>query len=331
MSTFWTKSGLFRRTGYQSESDLEAAIIKVQTELFGSNRIYLDVKKKIGGKTGPRNIPDGYLIDLSGQRPRLFVVENELCASPKGRILEFSLSFEAEPRAIKTILLDALHKQAEAKARCEVYAASHAFRNLDHLLETLVFEGPFAALVVIDEIPENLENVLARRFQFGVEVLELARYENSTGEHVYRFEPFLSDVDQPAIVENEVEQASPRRQLDLSAIDTVVVPARDDGFQDVFIRENRWMAVRIHGTMKPQIKYIAAYRVAPVSAITHIAPVRSIEPWKDTGKFVVDFTEPAHEIGPISLVKGGRAKALQNLRYTNREALEKAKTLDDLW
>jgi len=58
MSTFWTKSGLFRRTGYQSESDLEAAIIKVQTELFGSNRIYLDVKKKIGGKTGPRNIPD---------------------------------------------------------------------------------------------------------------------------------------------------------------------------------------------------------------------------------------------------------------------------------
>jgi hypothetical protein len=336
MSTFWTKSGLFRRTGYQSESDLEAAIIKVQTELFGSNRIYLDVKKKIGGKTGPRNIPDGYLIDLSGQRPRLFVVENELASHEPLRhiavqILEFSLSFEAEPRAIKTILFDALHKQPEAKARCEVYATSHGFRNLDHLLETLVFEGPFAALVVIDEIPESLENVLARRFQFGVEVLELARYENGVGEHAYRFEPFLSDVDQTAVVENEVEQAGPRRQLDLSAIDTVVVPAREDGFQDVFIKENRWMAVRIHGTMKPQIKYIAAYRVAPVSAITHIAPVRSIEPWKDTGKFVVNFTEPAHEIGPISLVKGGRAKALQNLRYTNREALDKAATLDDLW
>jgi hypothetical protein len=336
MSTIWTKSGLFRRTGYQSESDLEAAIITVQTELFGSNRIYLDVKKRIGGKTGPRNIPDGYLIDLSGQRPRLFVVENELASHEPLRhiavqILEFSLSFEAEPRAIKTILFDALHKQPEAKARCEVYATSHGFRNLDHLLETLVFEGPFAALVVIDEIPENLENVLARRFQFGVEVLELARYENSTGEHLYRFEPFLSDVDQPPVVENAVEQASPRRPLDLSAIDTVVVPAREDGFQDVFVKENRWMAVRIHGTMKPQIKYIAAYRVAPVSAITHIAPVRSIEPWKDTGKFVVNFTEPAHEIGPISLVKGGRAKALQNLRYTTREALEKANTLDDLW
>ena len=110
---------------------------------------------------------------------------------------------------------------------------------------------------------------------------------------------------------------------------------RDELIQDVgrlnVAMKNRWMAVRIHGTMKPQIKYIAAYRVAPVSAITHIAPVRSIEPWKDTGKFVVNFTEPAREIGPISLVKGGRAKALQNLRYTNREALDKAKTLDDLW
>src|SRR5207248_2947161 len=129
MSTFWTKSGLFHRTGYQSESDLEAAIIKVQTELFGSNRIYLDVKKKIGGKTGPRNIPDGYLIDLSGQRPRLFVVENELASHEPLRhiavqILEFSLSFEAEPRAIKTILFDALHKQPAANARREVYATS---------------------------------------------------------------------------------------------------------------------------------------------------------------------------------------------------------------
>src|SRR5712664_4440008 len=196
MSTFWTPSGLFHRTGYQSESDLEAAILKVQYELFGTDRIYLDVKKRIGSKTGPRNIPDGYLIDLSGQRPRLFVVENELASHEPLRhiavqILEFSLSFEAEPRAIKTILFDALHKQPEISARCEKYATSHGFRNLDHLLETLVFEGPFAALVIIDEIPENLENVLARRFQFGIEVLESTRYENGTGDQVYRFEPFL--------------------------------------------------------------------------------------------------------------------------------------------
>jgi len=336
MSTFWTASGLFRRTGYQSESDLQAAILKVQYELFGSDRIYLDFKKKIGGKTGPRNIPDGYLIDLSGQRPRLFVVENELASHEPLRhiavqILEFSLSFEAEPRAIKTILFDALHKQPEIRARCEKYATSHGFRNLDHLLETLVFEGPFAALVIIDEIPENLESVLARRFQFGVEVLELARYENTAGEHVYKFEPFLADVAEVVIEPQKGEESLQKSHMDFSLVDTVVVPARDEGFQDVFLKENRWYSVRLHGTMRPQIKHIAAYRVAPTSAITHIAPVRSIEPWKDSDKFVLNFAEPAKEIGPIPLVRNSRVKALYNLRYTTREALEKAKTLDDVW
>jgi len=71
--------------------------------------------------------------------------------------------------------------------------------------------------------------------------------------------------------------------------------------------------------------------VAPISAITFIAPVKSIEPWKDTNKVVVNFAEPAREIGPIPLVKGGRVKALQNLRYTSRGRLETAKTLDDIW
>jgi hypothetical protein len=86
------------------------------------------------------------------------VVENELASHEPLRhiavqILEFSLSFEAEPRAVKTILYDALKNQPEALQKCEAYAASHTFRNLDHLLEMLVFETPFAALVVIDEIP----------------------------------------------------------------------------------------------------------------------------------------------------------------------------------
>ena len=65
--------------------------------------------------------------------------------------------------------------------------------------------------------------------------------------------------------------------------------------------------------MRPQIKYIAVYQVAPISAITHIAPVESIEPWEDSGKYVVKFSEPAK---PIRLVQKGRVKALQNLRYT---------------
>jgi hypothetical protein len=337
MNLFWTKNGIYTLASYQSESDLEAAINQVKTQLFGEHRIYLDVKKKIGAKAGIRNIPDGYLVDLSGQKPRLYVVENELSSHEPLRhiavqILEFSLSFEAEPRAVRKILFNALQEQPDALAKCEAYAASHNFRNLDHFLDTLVFETPFAALVIIDEIPENLENVLAKKFQFGVEVLEVACYENGNGEKVFRFEPFLADFEPEPITMAEVSVGTvTRSRVDASTVDTVVVPAREEGFQDVFIKENRWYSVRLHGTMRPQIKYIAAYRVAPVSAITHIAPVRSIEPWKDTEKFVLNFAEPAKEIGPISLVKGSKVKALQNLRYTNRQTIEQAKTLDDIW
>lgn len=119
--------------------------------------------------------------------------------------------------------------------------------------------------------------------------------------------------------------------LDVTGVDTVVVPAREEGFQRVFIGENRWHVVRIQSTVRPQIKFIAVYRVAPISAITHIAPVRSIEPWQDTDKFVVNFSDSARELGPIPLVKGGRVMGVQSLRYTTRTKLDRAKTLDDVW
>jgi hypothetical protein len=110
-----------------------------------------------------------------------------------------------------------------------------------------------------------------------------------------------------------------------------VVPAREDGFQEVFLGENRWYAIRMHHSLIPRIKYIAAYQVAPVSAITHWAPVKSIEPWQDTGKFVVNFAKPAKGISPIPLVPKSRVKALQNTRYTSFDKLQKAKTLNEVF
>ena len=81
--------------------------------------------------------------------------------------------------------------------------------------------------------------------------------------------------------------------------------------------------------MIPKIKYIAAYRVAPESAITHIAQVASIEKWKDTNKYVVIFSAPAQEIKPIKLVIKGIAKAPQAPRYTSYQRLKNANNLDE--
>lgn len=50
MDVVWTPAGTYRRMAYDSEADLEAAIIQVQTALFGPTRMHLDVKKRIGSR-----------------------------------------------------------------------------------------------------------------------------------------------------------------------------------------------------------------------------------------------------------------------------------------
>jgi len=334
MPLIWTDHARYRLVEYENEADLEAAIIQVQSSLFGQDRYYLDIKRKIGAKGSIQNIPDGYLLDLSGAKPRLYVVENELAAHDPLRhiavqILQFSLSFEAEPLIVKKVLLQALDSNPDAKHACEIYVKARGFRNVDHLLEYLVFESPFSALVVIDSIPDNLETVLSEKFRFGVEVLELARYEDSTRARVYHFAPFLEDVlgESSASSTNQFATSS----VTPDEIDTIVVPARKDGFQETFIGENCWYAVRIHGTVRPQIKYIAAYQIAPISAITHFAPVQAIEPYRDTSKYVLYFAEPAKPIGPLPLVKNGVVRAPQAPRYTTYTRLLKAKTMDDVF
>lgn len=114
-----------------------------------------------------------------------------------------------------------------------------------------------------------------------------------------------------------------------SGLDTVVVAAREDGFKEVFLGQDRWYKVRINPAMISQLKYVAVYRTAPISAITHYAPIRSIEPWLNTGKMVINFTEHARELGPLKLTSNGRVKQLQGLRYTNFEKLKTANSLDE--
>jgi hypothetical protein len=92
-----------------------------------------------------------------------------------------------------------------------------------------------------------------------------------------------------------------------------------------------WRAIRIHESMISRIHYIAAYQVAPVRAITHVADVDHIEPWKDTQKYAVYFKGPAQAVEPIRWVPNGKVMAPQNSRYTSIAKLRSAKTLDDVF
>ncbi len=332
----WTPTQQFHPWPFDKEAELETTIAEVKAALFGESRIYLDVKKLIGERGRTQNIPDGYLLDLSSpRRPVLYLVEVELARHDPLRhiaqqLLNFSLSFKSTPQKMKGILRDTLQKSPEAVARCEAYAAANNFNNIDFLLERMLYaDDAFNALLIIDELEEELESIVRSSLRFPVETLEVQRFRSATGEVVYQFEPFLYDLStQNATAAGETGNTP---AIDPAEIDTVVVSAREDGFNETFLGENRWYAIRIHSSMIPKIRYLATYQIAPVSAITHLAEVASIEPWKDSGKYVLNFKEPARRISPLPLVSGGKVSAQQAPRYTSSLRLQKAKTLDDVF
>ena len=321
----WNKNNRYLEIPYERESELEEAFNKVKEALFGSTRIYLDDKKKIGKKGGTNNLPDGYLIDLTNrQDPKIFVVENDLSSHQHLKhiavqILEFSLSFETSKVKVKNVIKEMLHKRKSEWTKCEDFAKRNGYENVDYLLESIIHKkDSFNALLIIDELGEELETVLISRFKFPVEVTTLKRFKNQNGEILYDFQPFLNEVTEDT------------EKVDISEIDTIVVPAREDGFKEVFIDENCWYAIRLNSSMIPKIKYIAAYQVAPISAITHIAEVKSIEQWKDSNKYILHFTEPAEKIKKVQLGKS-KGKAPQSPRYSSRSRIINAENLDSVF
>lgn len=331
MSILVTNQGIYKLYQFDTEKEFEECVVSQVEAIFGKRCVYLDCKRSIGKYGGKRSIPDAYLIDFSSRRtPKLFIAETEIASHDLFQhigvqILQFAHSFASAPRQVKQVLFDEISKDPQLYGTCERYAKEYGLRNLDNMLDHLV-NDTFRALIVIDTATDELYKVV-KNFRFPVEVIEVVTYRGEGGDYIYRFTPLFKDVDD---IKESLEERE-QRPVDIAEFDTIVVPAREDGFQETFLGENRWYAIRIHASMIPQIKYIAAYRVAPVSAITHWALVKNIEPWEDTGKFVVNFAGAANEIDPIHLIPKSKIKALQNARYTSFDRLQIAKSLNEVF
>lgn len=114
--------------------------------------------------------------------------------------------------------------------------------------------------------------------------------------------------------------------------DTVIFPAHNEGFANTFLNERRWYYVRIKKERIEKIKYLALYRSAPLSQITHYAEIAE-------GGFVYNETEGKYEIllkgEPIELTDpvplgSMSAVATRSPRYTTLEKLLSAQEYKDL-
>lgn len=158
-------------------------------------------------------------------------------------------------------------------------------------------------------------------------------------EKIYQILPlagvqaFEKKVDQLTKAEDRFsfQQHATLLNSDIDAPNTIVVPARDDGFKRVFIGENCWHAVRISSDRISDLKYIAGYRVGKIRAVTHYAEIKEILPYGDEGKYKIVFKGAAEELDKPIRYKSGHDSSLQASRYTRYEKLFEAKNLTQLF
>lgn len=319
---------IFYLKEYQLEKDFERDVVANHRHIFGCDTVYIDIKKKIGDSIV--TIPDGYLLDFTFvKNPRLYIIENELGIHDAYRhigsqLLKFAVSYKSSGRKIKQFILDYLAQSAEYSAFVESKIVQMGYRNIDALLECLIFEKPVAAIVIIDNSSAELENVLSQ-LTMNTDIIEFKAFENRDGNRLYKFIPFNNEIKEIVATNNVPQNVSEED------VDTIVVPAQEEGFQTAFIDSNAWWQIRISVSMLDKIKYIAAYRTAPISAITHVAEVDRIEKYKDTNKYILYFKGSAKEIPHIELDKNRKGIAPQASRYTNYEKLMSAKCLSEVF
>lgn len=128
-----------------------------------------------------------------------------------------------------------------------------------------------------------------------------------------------------------LEDEEPSQNEVQTGFDTIVCPAREDGFKEAFLEEKAWWAVRIAEDKLDKLKYLAMYQVAPVSAITYYGEIDRIEPsQKDPDKYRIFLKDE-----PVKLDTAVERKKdhmqLQAPRYAKLESIKTATTLKEVW
>jgi hypothetical protein len=245
-------------------------------------------------------------------------------------MLKFVTSFEDDKTSIRNYIMNNISQDKEKINRLKNGCSNSSSRNIDNYLDQAVYSD-FKGIVVIDEARPELHRVL-EKINANISVLELKTFISSDEKFIYHFDSLYEDSEDIEVYQTEkskvdINEERKRKRKRKAESDTIVVAAREEGFKREFLGNSQWYAIRIGAAMKDRIKYIAAYQVAPISAVTHIAEIKEIKPYKDTGKYLVLFKGEAKKIEKIPVKDTN--KAPQGPVYVKKEDLIEAKHLED--
>jgi len=316
----------FEEKTYDKEEELEDAAVNNKNYIFGSDVVYFNYKHRVGSKD-VRGIPDGFLVDFSDpENPQLFYVEYELQSHQLydhigAQIMKFYASFETGKEELLDKLINLLNEDKNLMKEVKAHLDKSPFANEDSFVNYLIYKRDLGIIIVIDEQTEDL-NALLNKLSEGPEVVVLKKYQYRN-ELVYQYTPFREGITE--------SRGSNKENLPKKEVDTIVCPAREEGFNEAFLNKNAWWAIRISPTLIPQLKYIAMYETYPISTINWYAKIKNIKPYKNTGKYIV-YVEKRKRIHPIKLDANKRQGiAPQAPRYTTYKRLLSAKKISQLW
>ncbi len=309
---------------FDLESEFEKAVIQNQKYLFGKDAVYVDVKRPFG-KTPHRGIPDAFVIDFyDAKHPQLYIVENELAshdvyAHIAEQVVRFGTSAITSANQIREILIKAVENDVNTKKEIENYLPRTVFKTITELMLYLT-ESDIKIVVAINEETTDL-NLAFKIFKSPPDIVVLQRY--SSGEDIsYYYEPMREEIED---IEHEKGKTG-----EVVEFDTVVCAAFEDGFKHAYLDNNAWWAIRLSQKAREQLKYLAIYEKKPVAHISHYAEIDRIEPYKDSGKYIL-YLKNKKTVKPINLGSGKAGEAPQAPRYTTLSKLLSAKTVSELW
>lgn len=311
---------------YNSETEFERDVVKNARCLFGDKTIYIDVKKRLKGKYNRDTVPDGYLFDYTfNDSPKLYFVENELIKHGVRehicpQLLQFSLNYKYNMMELKDLLISNI---IEMGTNLDEIARSYSYRNADDMFTSIIMRNDLNVIVPIDEITDELKEAITN-FKFNIDLREFKKYV-CNNEVIYTFEPFN---DEPVMSARTIKVRSEQ-------LDTIIVPAEEEGFKREFLGNNCWYAISIGINMLDKLKYIVAYQKSPIGALTYYAEISKISLYRDTGKYIIYFKDKAKKLNiQIPLNKSNPNHAPQGRVYTNFGKIVNANektTLDNIF
>jgi len=309
---------------FNREDELEKAVIENKRYIFGKDSVYIDVKKRIG-KENHKSIPDAFLIDFyDSKKPQLYIVENEIASHDvyshiAEQIARFATSVISSGIQVRQMLLEEISKNPDLTKEIKNQLNNTDFKTITDLLLYLVEQNIIKIVIVINENSEDL-NLVLKIFKNQPDVVILQRYI-CAGDILYYYEPMREEIE-----DIEIEKAKTGNAVEF---DTVVCAAFEDGFNRAYIESKAWWAIRLSQEAREKLKYLAIYEKAPKAEISNYAEIDRIEPYKDTGKYIL-YLKNQKKIPPIKL-NVGKGEAPQSPRYTTLKKLLSAKFINELW